>query len=139
MKVSMTNSLNRNNAIMANVPREEMVVAVVPTKQKTYSNSSCTVYKKRGPKPKYIKEAEAAHATAVAAQKKQLASPKKKGKRKHTDIDGGAHNAAIESSGKERKRRARSEAWAGTSTKVPRHEPQRNTVGKVWMVVRRKI
>merc|ERR1712078_795050 len=61
------------------------------------------VYKKRGPKPKYIKEAEAAHAAAVAAQKKQLASPKKKGKRKHTDIDGGAHNAAIESSGKEKK------------------------------------
>ena len=61
------------------------------------------VYKKRGPKPKYIKEAEAAHAAAVAAQKKQLASPKKKGKRKYTDIDGGAHDAAIESSGKEKK------------------------------------
>ena len=79
------------------------------------------VYKKRGPKPKYIKEAEAAHAAAVAAQKKQLASPKKKGKRKYTDIDGGAHNAAIESFGKEKKGNVEREVKVGGDVhlKVP--------------------
>ncbi len=57
---------NNNNSSSSNNNKKKKSVGDVDLIQ----IPELPVYKKRGPKPKHIKEAEAAHAAAVAAQKK---------------------------------------------------------------------